>query len=53
MLFMSNLLIGDLPDALGLLAFGLVMVVTSMMLRRLIGEDTLGDQSENAIEEIV
>ncbi len=46
-----NLLIGQMPDAVGLLVFGIAMIGTSVMLRRLVNEKDTGETNESAIKE--
>jgi len=53
MLVLSNLIIGSLPDAVGLLAFGLAMVAASALVRKVIGEDGAKQGREYALEERV
>lgn len=53
MFILSNLLIGQLPDAVGLLVFGLAMVLSSIVIRRLVGEDKTADTNDTGLEERV
>lgn len=48
-----NLLIGKMPDALGLMVFGFVMILTSILLRRVVGDDNAMEHDEAAIEEVI
>lgn len=40
-LMLNNLLTGQLPDAVGLLLFGVVMIAGSTLIRRILGEQTV------------
>lgn len=53
MFLFSNLLLGQLPDAVGVMAFGMVMIGASIVLRKLVGEKVPGDQSKTVAEERV
>lgn len=50
MFLLSNLLIGNLPDAVGLMIFGIFMVLTATVLRKMIAGESVGDQGETGIE---
>ncbi len=52
-MLLGNLLIGQLPDAIGLMLFGAVMVLTSTVLRKLAGKAANRDQSGSGFEERV
>ena len=43
---LNNLLTGQLPDAVGLMVFGFVMVGTSMVMRRILGEQPVAETEE-------
>lgn len=46
LLILQNLLTGNLPDAFGLLLFGFLMVGTSTVLRRILGENGIVENEE-------
>ena len=50
-IFVENLLIGQLPDAVGLMIFGVLMIGTSVALRRLVGKDATAEQEEARVED--
>ncbi len=45
-LMLNNLLTGQLPDAVGLLLFGVVMILSSTLIRRILGEHTVLETEE-------
>ncbi len=45
-LMLNNLLTGQLPDAVGLLLFGVVMIAGSTLIRRILGEQTVLETEE-------
>lgn len=49
---LNNLLTGQLPDAVGLMVFGLLMVGTSMAMRRILGEQVPVESDEIIKERI-
>jgi hypothetical protein len=51
MMIFINLLIGQLPDAAGLLLFGIAMIGSSVVLRRIIAAEPVTETEEISLEE--
>ena len=51
LMIFNNLLIGDLPDAIGLMIVGVAMIGASLLLRRFIAGNTIADTEEVGIKE--
>jgi hypothetical protein len=51
LMIFKNLLIGDLPDAIGLMVIGVALIGSSLLLRRLIIGDAIAETEEVVVKD--